>query len=91
MWWQPWTWVEEALVLTFKLIAKKLEPLSFTGKLKTRLEQDLKENAHEFVDMRALHGVSRKLRENLTAEMKKMIDDEAEKEIRRSLKDVPYM
>ena len=59
VWWQPWTWVEQALVLTFKLVAKGLEKISFAGRLKQRLRTDLQDNIDHFVDERALHGVSK--------------------------------
>lgn len=47
-------------------------------------------NLHSFVDDRAVHGVAREMRQKLMKDMKKMIDDDTEKEIQKALKDVPY-
>ena len=38
-------------------------------------------NLHSFVDDRAVHGVAREMRQKLMKDMKKMIDDDTEKEI----------
>ena len=48
------------------------------------------DNLTEFVDMRAMHTIGKQMRENLVKDMKKLVDDEIEQEIKRAIKDVPW-
>ena len=50
VWWDPTSWVGEAFVLTFKIIAKGVSHWSFSNRLKRQIKADLEGSVDEFVD-----------------------------------------
>ena len=76
VWWNPISWVEEAFVISFKVVSKTFRHWSFANRLKRQIKKDLADNVNEFVDERAIHSIRKILRTNLVDDMKKFIDQE---------------
>ena len=50
VWWNPFSWVEEAMVLSFKVVAKAVSHWSFANRLKRQISRDIENDLNTFVD-----------------------------------------